>query len=139
MMSIFILSDAIQTVAVTPELIIAAGGIITIVSTALASWAVSRRTARKDELEALRGEVIRLQGRVDQLSISDSTWRTRYDRLYNYTLGLRLMMTDANLPIPEMSISGQEKTKEGDDFREPFHERVIAAIKKPRSRNAKKV
>jgi hypothetical protein len=72
----------------TPELIIAYGTLITVVSTAASSWLVNRRSARKDEVAELKKEV--------------EKWRNRYDRLYNYDLRLRLALTQAGIACPEM-------------------------------------
>jgi hypothetical protein len=80
---------------ISPELLIGAGTLITVLSTTISSWVVSRRAARKDEMEALKKQVI-------DLTTANDNWRIRYDRLYTYVLTLRLVLTDHHFKVPEM-------------------------------------
>lgn len=80
---------------ISPELLIGVGTLITVASTTISSWVVSRRAAKKDETELLRKQVA-------DLSTANDNWRLRYDRLYTYVLALRLVLTDHHWKVPEM-------------------------------------
>jgi Tfp pilus assembly protein PilN len=87
---------------VSPELLIAAGGIITVTSTLVSSWAVSRRSARKDALKSLQEEVERQSIQITALTEKNNIWQKKFDRIYAYVLKLRKIISDFGTMVPEM-------------------------------------
>ena len=98
--------------SLSSEQIIALGGLLTIISSGISSWIVRRSAVRKDEVERLREEVIRLQKRVDAFTLSDDAWRTNYDKLYNHDLLQRRLLIDNGIAPPDMPILERRKADE---------------------------
>ena len=91
-------------------LLIALGAIITSILTFISSINVSKRAARKDEVQLLRDEVIRLQKRIDELMADNDGWRKKYELLFRYVLILRRMMIDKGMSVPAMESINSEET-----------------------------
>ena len=91
-------------------LLIALGAIITSFLTFLSSRNVSKRAARKDEVQLLRDEVTRLQKRIDELMADNDGWRKKYEILFRYVLILRRIMIDKGLSVPAMETINDEDT-----------------------------
>jgi len=91
---------------VSPETLVAVGGLATGLFSLVSSQIVARRSARKDEVK-------RLQERIDKLIDEVEMWRTRYGNLFNYMLMLRTILINAGLEVPDLSEDSGKTDEDG--------------------------
>ena len=91
----------------TPSLIVALGGLLTIILVEGARMLASKQAIKKDEVDMLRDEVARLQNDKKEANKSCEEWRQRYDNLYNeyldcksYANWMEFLMKKRGLEIP---------------------------------------
>jgi gas vesicle protein len=97
----------------SPETLLALGGLITGVLGAVGALIVSRRSAKKDEVTLLREEIVRLQDQRTKDNIEIEKWRKRYNSLFNYVLQLRTILADNGIDIPLLEEDGGIEEEDG--------------------------
>lgn len=86
----------------TPEFILALSGLLTgVVGGGIAIY-TAQKAARRDEYEAVREEINRLQSRVEHLESDYERERRNNIILLDYIALLRGLMVAANIPAPKM-------------------------------------
>lgn len=72
-----------------PDNILALSAFVTAVVGAIISIISSRKSAKRDEVQLLREEVTRLQGRIAGLEIEKDKWQQKYDTIHGELILLR--------------------------------------------------
>jgi len=99
----------------TPEMILAIASVITSLLIGLGAFIsifinskertkAFNQTAKKDEVQLLRDEVERLQGRVKMLESDYEKERRNNIKLQDYINALRILMIAKDIPVPAMPV-----------------------------------
>jgi hypothetical protein len=86
----------------TPELLITLGGLLTILSSIVTGWVITKRTAKKEDIDEVRRQVTELREELKQVQDANDNWRYGYARLYSHDLALQRLLTTACIVFPDM-------------------------------------